>query len=65
MGIGVVCFLATLWMKYLQHPGIGMTSNPLLLFSVMLELVGVHFISLGLIGEVLVADVLREPGQGA
>jgi glycosyltransferase involved in cell wall biosynthesis len=65
MGGGVICFLATLWMKYLQHPGIGMTSNPLLLFSVMLELVGVQFISLGLIGEVLSRTYFESQGKSA
>jgi glycosyltransferase involved in cell wall biosynthesis len=65
MGVGVFCFLATLWMKYLQHPSIGMTSNPLLLFSVMLELVGVQFISLGLIGEVLTRTYFESQGKSA
>jgi glycosyltransferase involved in cell wall biosynthesis len=65
MGIGVVCFLATLWMKYLSHHGIGMTSNPLLLFSVMLELVGIQFISLGLIGEVLTRTYFESQGKSA
>jgi glycosyltransferase involved in cell wall biosynthesis len=65
MGVGVICFLATLWMKYLQHPGIGMTSNPLLLFSVMLELVGIQFISLGLIGEVLSRTYFESQGKSA
>jgi glycosyltransferase involved in cell wall biosynthesis len=65
MVIGVLCFLATLWMKYVQHPGIGMTSNPLLLFSVMLELVGVQFISLGLIGEVLTRTYFESQGKSA
>ncbi len=51
MGAGVLSLLATVWMK--AHSGIYMTGNPLLLLSVLLELVGVQFISLGLIGELL------------
>jgi glycosyltransferase involved in cell wall biosynthesis len=51
MGLGVVSLLATVWMK--SHDGTNMTGNPLLHLAVMLELVGVQFISLGLIGEVL------------
>jgi glycosyltransferase involved in cell wall biosynthesis len=65
MGVGVVCFLATIWMKYLSHRHIGMTSNPLLLFSVMLELVGVQFISLGLIGEVLSRTYFESQGKSS
>jgi glycosyltransferase involved in cell wall biosynthesis len=65
MGVGMVCFLATLWMKYLHHPGIGMTSNPLLLFSVMLELLGIQFISLGLIGEVLTRTYFESQGKSS
>src|SRR5207249_1896019 len=53
MGLGGVSLLATVWMKYLMHPRVLMTGNPLLLLSVMLELVGVQFISMGLIGELL------------
>jgi glycosyltransferase involved in cell wall biosynthesis len=51
MGFGVLALLATVWMK--ARYGLFMTGNPLLLLSVMLELVGVQLISLGLIGEVL------------
>jgi glycosyltransferase involved in cell wall biosynthesis len=51
MGAGVLSLLATVWMK--AHSGIYMTGNPLLLLSALLELVGVQFISLGLIGELL------------
>jgi glycosyltransferase involved in cell wall biosynthesis len=51
MGAGVLSLLATVWMK--AHSGLYMTGNPLLLLSALLELVGVQFISLGLIGELL------------
>src|SRR5207245_6157983 len=48
MGLGVVSLLATIWMK--SRSGTFMTDNPLLLLSAMLELIGVQFISLGLLG---------------
>ena len=63
MGLGVVSLLATIWMK--AHRGIFMTGNPLLLLSVMLELVGVQFISMGLIGEVLSRTYFESQGKTA
>jgi len=51
MALGGISLLATVWMK--SHSGIFMTGNPLLHFSVMLELVGVQLISMGLLGEVM------------
>src|SRR6185437_907803 len=48
MGLGLVSLLGTMAMKYLLDPPVFMTGNPLLLLSVMLELVGVQFISMGL-----------------
>jgi glycosyltransferase involved in cell wall biosynthesis len=51
MALGVASLLATVWMKY--HDRINLTGNPLLHLSVMLELVGVQFISMGLLGEIL------------
>src|SRR5262249_11448672 len=52
MGLGALSLVAALWMKYgpTGHP-VFLTGNPLLLLSVMLELMGVQFISMGLIGE--------------
>ena len=61
MGLGFVSLLVTLFMKYTTGPG--MTANPLFVFGFMLELIGMQFISLGLIGEMMVAHVFREPGQ--
>jgi hypothetical protein len=63
MGLGVVSLMATIWMK--AHRGIFMTGNPLLLLSVMLELVGVQFISMGLIGEVLSRTYFESQGKTA
>jgi glycosyltransferase involved in cell wall biosynthesis len=63
MGLGVVSLLATVWMK--SHSGTFMTGNPLLHLSVMLELLGVQFISLGLLGEVLTRTYFESQGKKA
>jgi glycosyltransferase involved in cell wall biosynthesis len=63
MGLGGLSFLATIWIK--AHAGIFMTGNPLLLFSMMLELVGVQFISMGLLGEVLTRTYFESQGKTA
>jgi glycosyltransferase involved in cell wall biosynthesis len=63
MGLGLVSLLVTLWMKYgAAHPTF-LTGNPLLLLSVMLELVGVQLISMGLIGEVLTRTYFESQGK--
>jgi hypothetical protein len=63
MGLGVISLLVTIWMK--AHRGIFMTGNPLLLLSALLELVGVQFISMGLIGEVLSRTYFESQGKTA
>jgi len=65
MGLGVVSLLTTMAMKYLFNPPVFMTGNPLLLLSVMLELVGVQFISMGLLGEVLTRTYFESQGKSA
>lgn len=65
MGLGGVSLLATMAMKYCLNPPVFMTGNPLLLLSVMLELVGVQFISLGLLGEVLMRTYFESQGKSA
>ena len=42
-----------------------MTGNPLLLLSVLLELVGVQFISMGLLGELLARTYFESQGKSA
>jgi glycosyltransferase involved in cell wall biosynthesis len=65
MGLGVLSLLATVWMKYgAKHPTF-MTGNPLLLLSVMLELLGVQFISMGLLGELLTRTYFESQGKSA
>jgi glycosyltransferase involved in cell wall biosynthesis len=63
MGLGVVSLLATVWMK--SRYGTFMTGNPFLLLSVMLELVGVQFISLGLISEIMMRTYFESQGKSA
>lgn len=67
-GTGLVLFLASLltlgvtgYMK-LQH-AVDMTGNPLLLLSVLLFLVGMQFLSLGLLGEVLARTYFESQGR--
>src|SRR5205807_6350398 len=64
MALGVVSLLVTIGMKWYAHD-MWMTRNPLLLLSVMLELVGVQFISLGLIGELLTRTYFESQGKSS
>ena len=47
--LALISLGATVWMKIAQ--GFNMTGNPLLMFSVLMVVVGVQFISIGLLGE--------------
>jgi glycosyltransferase involved in cell wall biosynthesis len=51
MFLGLVSIVSSAVMKYTTGPG--MTANPLFLLGAMAELIGVQFVSLGLMGEVL------------
>jgi len=62
MGLGFLALLATIVMRI---GGVDMTGNPLLLFSVLLEVTGVQFISLGLIGEVMTRTYFESQGKRA
>jgi len=61
MGLGGLSFLATILMKWAA--GIFWTGNPLLLLSVMLELIGIQFILMGLLGEVLSRTYFESQGK--
>ena len=63
IGLGVLSLLAVVWMKY--HYGTFMTGNPFLLLSALLVLVGVQFISMGLLGEVLSRTYFESQGKAA
>lgn len=51
MLLGLVSIIGSVVMKYTTGPG--MTANPLFLLGAVAELIGVQFVSLGLMGEVL------------
>jgi glycosyltransferase involved in cell wall biosynthesis len=61
MGLGVVSLLVTVGMKWTT--GQWMTGNPLLLFSALLEMIGVQFISLGLLGELVTRTYFESQGK--
>jgi glycosyltransferase involved in cell wall biosynthesis len=63
MALGVLSLLVTIWMK--SRYGTFMTGNPCLHLSVMLELVGVQFISLGLISEIMMRTYFESQGKAA
>jgi glycosyltransferase involved in cell wall biosynthesis len=63
MALGVLCLLATLGIKVWD--GTSMIRNPLLHLSVMLELVGVQFISTGLLGELVTRTYFESQGKRA
>ncbi len=63
MAAGAVSLLATVWMKYGIQPRVFMTGNPLLYFSGILEVVGVQFISMGLLGELLTRTYFESQGK--
>jgi glycosyltransferase involved in cell wall biosynthesis len=63
MGLGALSLIATILMK--RFTGINMTGNPFLLLSALLELVGVQFISIGLIGELLTRTYFESQGKAA
>lgn len=65
MGLALLSLLATVWMKYGASDPVFMTGNPLLLLSVMLTLVGVQFISMGLLGELLARTYFESQGKRA
>lgn len=63
IGLGLVSFLITVWMKYFGAAHTYMTGNPFLLFSALLIFIGVQFISLGLIGEVMSRTYFESQGK--
>ncbi len=63
MCLGGASLLATVWMK--SRYGIFMTGNPLLLLSALFELVGIQFISLGLISEMMTRTYFESQGKSA
>jgi len=65
MALGAVSFLSVLWMKYGAARPVNMTGNPFLLLSALLALVGIQFISMGLLGELLARTYFESQGKAA
>jgi glycosyltransferase involved in cell wall biosynthesis len=65
MALGVLSLAAVVWMKYGDSHHTNMTGNPFLLLSALLELVGVQFISMGLLGELLARTYFESQGKSA
>jgi len=65
MFLGLLSFVATVWMKYGSSNPVLMTGNPLLHLGIMLELVGFQFISMGLLGELLARTYFESQGKPA
>ncbi len=61
IGLGCVSLLATVLMKWTY--GTWMTGNPLLLLSAMLVLIGVQFVTQGLLGEVMARTYFESQGK--
>ncbi len=58
---GFVSVIASAIMKYTTGPG--MTANPLFLLGAVAGLIGVQFVSLGLMGEVLTRVYFESQGK--
>jgi glycosyltransferase involved in cell wall biosynthesis len=65
MGLGLVSLLATVWMKHFAQSPVNMTGNPLLHLSVMLEMLGFQFLSMGLLGELMTRTYFESQGKRA
>lgn len=63
IGVGFASLLATLAMKMFTQTD--MTGNPLLLLSVMMILVGIQFISIGLLGEIMSRTYFESQGKAS
>jgi glycosyltransferase involved in cell wall biosynthesis len=63
MGLGVVSLIITVLMK--SYMRTNMTGNPFLLLSAICVLVGVQFISMGLIGELMTRTYFESQGKKA
>jgi glycosyltransferase involved in cell wall biosynthesis len=61
MSLGFISLVLTIWMK--SAFGTFMTGNPLLLLSAIFVLVGVQFISMGLIGELMTRTYFESQGK--
>lgn len=65
MLLGFVCLITVVGMKYLWPTPVFMTGNPLLLLGVGFNLVGIQFLSMGLLGELLARTYFESQGKAA
>jgi glycosyltransferase involved in cell wall biosynthesis len=63
MFLGLLSLIATIVMKW--QTGLWMTGNPFLHLAALLEVIGVQFISLGLIGELMSRTYFESQGKRA
>jgi len=64
MALGAAALLFAIWTKmYYRTPDAHLIRNPLLLFSMMMEVIGVQFISMGLLGELLTRTYFESQGK--
>lgn len=63
MALGVLALVLTVAMKWLSGGELWMTRNPFLLLSALLEIIGVQFISIGLLGELLTRTYFESQGK--
>jgi glycosyltransferase involved in cell wall biosynthesis len=63
MGLGFVSLFAAIWIKVMHD--VHLNRSPLLLLSVLLELVGVQSIAIGLLGELLTRTYFESQGKPA
>lgn len=63
MALGALSLLVPIWNKYFDN--ISIIRSPMLHLSMMLELIGVQFISMGLLGEVLSRTYFESQGKKA
>ncbi len=63
MGLGALSLLVPIWNKVFND--VSIIRSPMLHLSMMLELIGVQFISMGLLGEVLSRTYFESQGKKA
>jgi hypothetical protein len=61
MMCGFFSLMAAVYMRFAD--GLHLTRNPLLLLTVMLELCGVQFVSMGLLGELMARTYFESQGK--
>jgi glycosyltransferase involved in cell wall biosynthesis len=63
MGLGALTLAVPIWIKIFEPEHTSIIRSPLLHLSVMLELIGVQFLSMGILGEVLSRTYFESQGK--